>query len=80
MQIKFTCSNAVLQQLLREYAPEPINDKWRCFIVGSELAFESIGHGFESEHRLFSHYNASAFIKLGLLPKYSLDDLVYQLL
>jgi len=29
--------------------------------VGSTLAFGSIGHGFESEHRLFSHHGASAF-------------------
>jgi len=28
--------------------------------VGSTLAFGSIGHGFESEHRLFSHHSASA--------------------
>jgi len=28
---------------------------WRCDVVGSTLAFGSIGHGFESEHCLFSH-------------------------
>jgi len=33
-------------------------------IVGSTLAFGSIGHGFESEHRLFSHRSASAFSAL----------------
>jgi len=33
-------------------------------VVGSTLAFGSIGHGFESEHRLFSHHGASAFSKL----------------
>jgi len=32
----------------------------RCGVVGSTLAFRSIGHGFESEHRLFSHNGASA--------------------
>jgi len=36
----------------------------RCGVVGSTLAFGSIGHGFESEHRLFSHYGASTFSKL----------------
>jgi len=33
----------------------------RCGVVGSTLAFGSTGHGFESEHRLFSHHGASAF-------------------
>jgi len=33
-------------------------------VVGSTLAFGSIGHGFESEHHLFSHHGASAFSKL----------------
>jgi len=28
----------------------------RCGVVGSILAFGSIGHGFESEHRIFSIY------------------------
>jgi len=41
--------------------------------VGSTLAFGSIGHGFESEHRLFSHHGASAFSKLRSLAKCSLD-------
>jgi len=36
----------------------------RCGVVGSTLAFGFIGHGFESEHRLFSHHSASAFSKL----------------
>jgi len=43
-------------------------------LVGSTLALESIGHGFESEHRLFSHHVASAFSKLRSLAKCSLDD------
>jgi len=30
-------------------------------LVGSTLAFGSIGHSFESEHRLFSHERPSAF-------------------
>jgi len=37
---------------------------WRRGVVCSTLAFGSIGHGFESEHRLFSHHSASAFSKL----------------
>jgi len=41
----------------------------RCGVVDSTLAFGSIGHGFESEHSLFSHHGASAFSKLR-----SLDD------
>jgi len=48
----------------------------RCDVVGSTLAFGSIGHGFESEHRLFSHHSASAFSKLRSLMKCSLDDSV----
>jgi len=44
---------------------------------GSTLAFGSVGHGFESEHRLFSHHTASAFSKLRSLTKCcSLDDSV----
>jgi len=39
----------------------------RCGLVGSTLAFGSIGHVFETEHRLFSHHSASAFSKLWLL-------------
>jgi len=49
-------------------------------VVGSTLAFGSIGHGFESEHRLFSHHSASAFSKLKSLAKCSLDDSVRRLL
>jgi len=49
-------------------------------VVGSTLAFGSIGHGFESEHRLFSHHAASAFSKLRSLAKCSLDDSVRRLL
>jgi len=33
-----------------------------CGVVGTTLAFRSIGHGFDSEHRIFSHQNASADI------------------
>jgi len=49
-------------------------------LVGSTLAFRAIGHGFESEHRLFSHNSASAFSKLRSLAKCSLDDPVSRLL
>jgi len=52
----------------------------RCGVVGSTLAFGSIGHGFESEHSLFSHHVASAFRKLRSLAKCSLDDSVRRLL
>jgi len=52
----------------------------RCGVVGSTLAFGSIGHGFESKHRLFSHHGASAFSKLRTLAKCSLDDSVRRLL
>jgi len=52
----------------------------RYGVVGSTLAFGSIGHGFESEHRLFSHHSASAFNKLRSLAKCSLDDSVRRLL
>jgi len=50
----------------------------RCGVVGSTLAFGSIGHGFESEHHLFSHHgvSVSAFSKLRSLAKCSLDDSV----
>jgi len=51
-----------------------------CGVVGSRLAFGSISHGFESEHRLFSHHSASAFSKLRSLVKCSLDDSVRRLL
>jgi len=44
---------------------------WRCGVAHSPS-----GHGFESEHRLFSHHTASAFSKLRSLPKCSLDDSV----
>jgi len=55
-------------------------DVRRCGVVGNTLAFGSIGHGFESEHSLFSHHSASAFSKLRSLVKCSLDDSVRQLL
>jgi len=46
----------------------------RCGVVGSTLAFGSIGHGFESEHRLSSYHGASDVSKLRSLTKCSLDD------
>jgi len=52
----------------------------RCGELGSTLAFGSIGRGFESEHRLFSHHGASAFRKQISLAKCSLDDSVRRLL
>jgi len=52
----------------------------RCGVMGSTLTFGSIGHGFESEHRLFSHHSASAFSKLRSLAKCLLDDSVRRLL
>jgi len=52
----------------------------RRVVVGSTLAFGSIGHGFESEHCLFSLHGASAFSKLRSLAKCSLDDSVRRLL
>jgi len=39
--------------------------------LGSTLASGSIGHGFESEHRLFSHHGESTFSKLRSLAKYT---------
>jgi len=72
------------EQLLNRMDVEiPLNHKFsqmshifvgRCGVVGSTLAFGSIGHGFESEHFLFSHHGASAFSKLISLAKCSLDD------
>jgi len=57
-----------------------INLVRRCGVVGSTHTFGSIGHGFESEHRLFSHHSASSFSKLRSLAKCSLDDSVRRLL
>jgi len=51
-----------------------------CGVVGSTLAFVSIGHGFESEHHLFSHHSASAFSKLKSLAKCLLDYSVRRLM
>jgi len=45
-------------------------------VVGSTLAFGSIGHGFESEHSFLLRHSASAFNKLGLLAKCSQYDSV----
>jgi len=56
------------------------DDVRRCGVVGSTIAVGSIGHGFESEHRLLSHHSASAFSKLRSLTKCSLDDSVRRLL
>jgi len=52
----------------------------RCGVVGSTLAFGSIGHVFDSENRLFSHHGASAFSKLRSLAKCLLDDSFRRLL
>jgi len=52
----------------------------RFGVVGSTLAFGSMGHGFESEHGLFYHHSASAFSKLRSLAKCSLDDSARRLL
>jgi len=46
-----------------------------CGVVGNTLAFGSIGHGFESEHRLFSHHGASAFSRTGAVGSISLSPL-----
>jgi len=48
-----------------------------CFV---ECTYFYFVHGFESEHRLFSHHSASAFSKLRSLAKCSLDDSVRRLL
>jgi len=47
---------------------------------GLHTRFRIHDHGFESEHRLFSHHSASAFSKLRSLAKCSLDDSVRRLL
>jgi len=54
--------------------------KGSCGVVGSILAFRSIGHGFKSKHSLFLHLGASAFSKPRSLAKRSLDDSVRRLL
>jgi len=56
-----------------------------CGVVGSTLAFGSIGHrsishGLKSAHRLFSHHSASAFSTLRSLAKCSLNNSVRRLL
>jgi len=51
-----------------------------CGVVGSTLAFEYIGHGFESDHRLCSHHGVSAFSKQRSLTKCSSDDSIRRLL
>jgi len=62
------------------YNAELMSDLGPCGVVDSTLAFGSIGHGFESEHSLFSHHSVSAFSKLTSLAKCSLDDSVRRLL
>jgi len=57
----------------RTHKTKKVCGTYGVYIVGSTLAFRSIGLGFESEHRLFSHHSASAFSKLRSLPKCSLD-------
>jgi len=54
----FTCN---LFRLLATLAENSITEG-RCGIVVCTLAFGSIGHGFESEHRLLLHHDASALI------------------
>jgi len=52
----------------------------RYGVEGSTLTFGSVGHGFESEQRLFSNNGASAFSKVRSLASCSLDDSVCRLL
>jgi len=76
-------SSIIPSAIQRQSAPLqylPVNVGRRCGVVDSTLAFGSIGHGFESEHSLFSHNSASAFSKLTSLAKCSLDDSVRRLL
>jgi len=70
-EIVWHVANAVKRRLI---------DQGRCGVLGSTLAFGSIGHEFEAEHRLFSYHGASAFSKLRSLAKCSLDDSVLRLL
>jgi len=73
--LPWTQSSEHITELTEHYTAQK-----RCGLVGSTLAFGSIGHGLESEHRLFSHHGASAFSKLRSLAKCSLDDSVRRLL
>jgi len=54
----------------------PADISWGAVVVGSTLAFWSIGHRFKSKHRLLSHHSASAFRKLRSLAKCLLDNSV----
>jgi len=77
-----SCDAVTTQQARTVVYESPVANthKWRCGVVGSTLAFGSIGHGFESELRLFSHHRASDFSKLRSLAECSLDDSVRRLL
>jgi len=68
----------VLNCLLNQFEQPRVG---RCGVVGSTYTrFRiHIGHGFESEHRLFSHHGASDFSKLRSLAKCPLDDSVRRL-
>jgi len=68
------------KHVLNSHVDDCDNNVRRCGVVGSTFAFGSIGRGFESEHRLFSHHGASAFSKLRSLSKCSMDDSVRRLL
>jgi len=43
-------------------------------VVGSTIALGSIGHGFEAEHRLFSHHSSSGFCAFSLNIMFSRFD------
>jgi len=72
--------NRHLEQIFRFHCELDSTTVRRCGVLGSILAFGSIGHGFESELRLFSQQSASAFSNLRSLAKCSLDDSVRRLL
>jgi len=77
---RFECCNRVVYARMYRSTACSYELVMCCGVVGSTLAFGSIGRGFESEHRLFSHHSASAFSKLRSLAKCSLDDSVRRLL
>jgi len=78
--ITISCVNYLMKIDTIHVYDRAIRDCEALWCSGSALAFGSIGHGFESEHRLFSHLSASAFSKLRSLAKCSLDDSVRRLL
>jgi len=80
--LKFWAMNSIRCQCHIWYAELTIGNHvgCSCGVVSSTLAFGSIGLGFESEHRLFSHHIASAFSNLRSLAKWSLDYSVRWLL